>query len=706
MIEGWEFTALAAGRVALVAGVGGAIALLLFLLRPRPPVVEVSSHVLWEKVLPKRRNPLVKELLMLLLQLVAIGAIAVALGEPRRVADVDEAEAGAEVILDRVWVVDRSLSMGAVDPDGLARIDRVADLLRSELKDLDPRVRVGVVGAATGPELLAPVGFDRQRVGLALRLLDVVGVEADLRAALDLAVAQPELRWEHGLVELFTDHPDAVAIAAAFTDEWGWQVRIRAPFEPRPNVAITAFDLRASEGIPAEEEAVVRLRNLAPWDAQVLLRLETHDAVLGEARITLTPGQEITRRYRFKPLTPGGVEAVLREVAFDAPEGQPGDALAADDRAYAWIQPVHPVRVLLVSRGNRYLERVLALLPGAELERIAPKDWQAKGARRSGGFDVVFLDNFVPEGRQPARAFYVNPPPGRGPFAVVARSEAPAVTDWNHDHPLFEGLVLRDLNVLDSSIFEQQPGDVRLVGSPSGPLALARDDDRGRHVAWGFDFARSDLPLRLAFPQTMVNTLLWMREGRAVEPPPGGRHLLEEPLWIGLDGAGVAELSAVAPADDEAAADPTGEPPEGSTDPPEVAPPAADEAVSDVGAVSVGGTLAVTDLGREAVAVQRGDERAAGKATRELAVGDGPHPIVFPRPGLWRIAGPGWRTDLAVNLFASSESLLLGLPEHDDRPVPPPPPEPEPEPDRGPLWLWLGLGAGALLLTEFGVYTR
>jgi hypothetical protein len=697
-MQGWEFAGLAFRQVVLVAGVGATVALLLFLLRPRPPVVEVASHVLWEKVLPKRRNPLVKELLMLLLQLVAIAAIALALGEPRREANVDEAEADAEVILDRVWVVDRSLSMGAVDDDGVTRIERVADQLRSELLDLDPRVRVGVVGAARGPELLAPVGFDRQRVGLALRLLDVVGVEADLARALRLAVAQPDLRHEHGLIDLFTDDPDAAAIVADFTDEWGWQVRIRAPFEPRPNVAITAFDLRASEGIPAEEEAVVRLRNLAPWPADVLMRLETHDAVLGEARMRLSPGEEVTRRYRFRPLTPGGVEAVLREVSFDAPEGQPVDALAADDRAYAWIQPVRPVRVLLVSRGNRYLERVLVLLPGAELEKIAPKDWERRGAGRAESFDVVFLDNFVPEGRQPSRAFYVNPPAGGGPFEVVARTEAPAVTDWNHDHPLFEGLVLRDLNVLDASVLAPEPGDVRLVGSPSGALALARDTEQGRWIGWGFDFARSDLPLRLAFPQTIVNTLLWMREGRAVEPPPGGRHLLEEPLWIGLDGTAVADGI-----DSAVVAEAEGAPPEADAGSDESSVPAVEGGEN---APIVGGLLTVTDLGRVAVALQRGDERAAGKASREVAVGDGRQPLTFPRPGLWRIAGPGWRTDLAVNLFASSESVLLDLPEHDDRPVPPPPAEEEPEPDHGPMWLWLGLGAGALLFSEFGIYTR
>ena len=79
----WIFERLTSTDVATIAAVAGAIAVALFLLRPRPPKVEVSSHVLWAQVLPKRHNPLYKELLMLALQLLALAALAAALGDPR-----------------------------------------------------------------------------------------------------------------------------------------------------------------------------------------------------------------------------------------------------------------------------------------------------------------------------------------------------------------------------------------------------------------------------------------------------------------------------------------------------------------------------------------------------------------------------------------------------------------------------------------------
>jgi len=650
-MDGWELLGLPAARVGLVAGVGAAVCVVLFLLRPRPPVVMVSSHVLWDQVLPKRRDPLLKDLLMLALQLLMVGAIALALGDPREVLEVEDAAA-----VQRLWVVDRSLSMGARGDDGWTRIDRVRDLLEGELDALPNHVGVGIVGAAAAAELLAPLGTDRRRTNLALRMLDVSGVEADLAAALELALVQPGL--ESPIVEVFTDEPGAADLVAAFADRA--EVRIRAPFEPRPNLSITAFDLRGSEGIPAEQEALVRVRNRSPFAATAKLGLETATAILGEADLVLGPGEEIVRRYRFAPLPAEGVEAVLRETVFDHHGASLPDALAADDRAFAWIEPVRPVTVVLVSQGNRYLERVLALLPGVDLTLAPPAEW-ARVRRRAMAADVVFLDGFTPA-QVPPRTVWIRPLPD-SPFAVAGSVQEPTVTDWNRTHPVFAGLVLQDLVVQRSSILVPAEGDIRLVGSPSGALVLARESAGRKAMAWGFDFGESDLPLRLAFPQTVVNTLLWMRDGRAVGEPPGTKHDLGAPLWVGPEGPLVG------------------------------------------GGGETSDSFAATDLLAELAATQAGDERARRRATQTVGLGDGLTPWRAPKPGLYRLAGDGWSQDVAVNLFDSPESDLTALPASEDALARPDDLPPEAPPGRAP-WLLLAFGAGAVLLLEFGVYTR
>lgn len=670
LLARWSFTGLSGSQVAALAGGSAALAVLFFLLRRRPTKVTVSSHLLWQQVLPRRRNPLVKELVLLAMQVVFLAALALSLGDPEQRDDAPEP--GSEQVTggpsERVWIVDRSLSMIAQGAAG-RRIDVVQRRLREELAALPDTARVSVVGAGDPAELLAPIAAGRARVDLALRLLDAGYGGADLPGALDLAASQPGLRVDDAVFELFTDDPAADVLAVRFAETWGRPLRVRAPFEPLPNVSIVAFELRGTEGLPAEQEAVVRLHNPSPWAAEVVLRLETDEVVLGRASFRLGPGEESTRRYRFSALDAEVIEAVIRQARFpeapgSTPEQPARDALDADDHAWSWVQPVRPVSVLLVGPGNRFLERVLALLPGAHTERVTPAGWPAV-ASRVAQFDVVFFDGWAPP-EPPPRAFFVNPPAGSTPFVVEATRLNPAVTDWNREHPLFRGLVLRDLQIERGSVLREEPGDVRLLGSPSGPLALARVDGDRRWIGWGFDFARSDLPLRLAFPQTIVNTLLWMRQGRAVGAPRGRQVTLDRPLWIGAE-----------------------------------APP-------DARPGEVGGPAAVNVVDPRLVAQARrtGDERAERRARRRVFVGDGQRPLQLRDPGLRRIEGPGWQLDVAVNLPPTGEALLAALPTDDEVVVPPPAPAGEPDPEPRPPWQWLALGVALLAFLEFGLYTR
>ena len=184
---------------------------------------------------------------------------------------------------------------------------------------------------------------------------------------------------------------------------------------------------------------------------------------------------------------------------------------------------------------------------------------------------------------------------------------------------------------------------------------LARRGPTGqRWVGWGFDFADSDLPLRLAFPQTILNALLWAREGRAVSAPEGATARLSEPVWL-LDGR----------------------------DEPTV----------------------ITDLLRADRAGARGDGRAAARASTRTAAGDGPHPHRFSRPGFYRIDEAGGTRNVAVNVFDPVEADTTRLPTHDASPLAVPEALPE-APERTPLWVWLVVAAVAVGAIEFGMYTR
>jgi len=652
-----SWTGLPTQTLWLAAVVGTGFLLLLFLLRPRPRVLLVPSHVLWNKVLPRRMNPLIKELIALLLQILALLAVVGALGHPER--EVDPVAAleheGVARPRDRVVVVDCSASMAADEGDGQRRIDLARTGIEALASGLADGERMALVVAGAEPVVAVPLTDDPQRLGLAARTLRAGPGRADLDGAIALARtllvgAEPprELR-------VFSDG------GAEPPELPGDTALVWAPVgRPRPNVAVTTFDVRASEGLPARLEALVGIDSFADRDARVTVSVETATRVLGRAEYTLPAGGSLDRVYQFAPPEEDRVEVVLREIAFLAREGEgpatgdevveqvPSDALAMDDHAFAFLPQLRPARVLLVSRGNQYLNAALHLIPGLQLQVVTPDEFP-RSRVASGRYDVVFYDSFVPDDLPRANSFFINPPRAAGGFSLQRRVEAPITSDWNLGHPLFANLVLRDLNVAVSGQFEPRPEDVRLIGTPTGPIALAREAGGVRQVAFGFDFADSDLPLRVGFPQLIFNTVLWMREGRATGPPTGVAHLARDPAWWQ---------------------------------------PAA---------------------GTDQVVVDRLLEPGQSPVTRghEIPAGDGPVSHHFERVGFFTVAGAEDERPLAVSMLDPLESDLRATSVHAEPPVSPPPAEvpgiPEP---LAPIWVWLGLAALLLMIGEFGVINR
>ena len=665
MFEGWAAEGLSGATLGGWTLVGFSVLVALFFLRPKPQRLEVSSDLLWQRAVPKRSDPLVRDLVLLLLQFAVLGGLLGALADWRP----PPRENAASGVDDRVWVVDLSLSMSAQDEEGRSRLERVRERLLSELSQLEDAFssqrsggrtkqvgpRIALVGAGPRPVLLAaPSETDRGRLRLAIQQMRSNTAAVDLKAALERADGLPGFSG-NPTIELFTDAAEALEVVEEL--DTASRVLIRAPFALRPNLAIRAFGLRGSEGIPAEEEALVRVANFSPWPARTVLLIENEGQVLGRAELQLEPGEELTRRYRFDPLSDRALLARLDGSRFLVPEAPSplSDALPADDMAWAFVEPVLPLDVTLVSAGNRYLERALALLPGIQLKRVHPQKWGAATAARAASSDLVFFDRFLPPGELPPRAFLVAPPNGKGPFEVLAERSDPAITDWNRDHAIFLGLVLRDLEVQSSLVFAERAGDQRLLGSPSGPLVLARTDGEGRKlIAWGFEFGRSDLPLRIAFPQILVNSLLWMREGRAVGTPAGRTLQLGEEFQLAeaLESTGAEAFLERLP------------------------------------------NLASLTTGEEAELVQR------------LPLADGLQPVSLPGPGLYQIRTEGRTHLLAASVLESAESRLFPLPPQDSTTLGVPA-ESQDEPQPLPLmWVLLAGVVLTLFIGEFWLWLK
>lgn len=192
------------------------------------------------------------------------------------------------------------------------------------------------------------------------------------------------------------------------------------------------------------------------------------------------------------------------------------DDLAADNQASIVSLMPKPVKVLLVSRANRLLEKALRAIPNVELATAT--DLTDAGT----AFDFVVLDDVAPTVWPAGNvlAFHVvntNWIPG------VTRVDAPAIVDWRASHPLLRYAGFDNVQVMESLTAKTPSWAVSLADAPQAPLMLAGDLGRQRIIWIGFDLLESNWPLRVSFPIFIANAVEWLNPANAK----GGQLLIK-----------------------------------------------------------------------------------------------------------------------------------------------------------------------------------
>src|SRR5262249_3511991 len=118
------------------------------------------------------------------------------------------------------------------------------------------------------------------------------------------------------------------------------------------------------------------------------------------------------------PPAPGLVSVRLRD----------GDALPADDEAFAWLPPPVPLDVLLVTDSRRFVAAFRALasaIGGSRVDAVAPEHYEAV---LPVPHRVVLFDGVAPA--PTTNALYVAPPPGNTVCPAGETMEDARVVDW------------------------------------------------------------------------------------------------------------------------------------------------------------------------------------------------------------------------------------------------------------------------------------
>lgn len=496
---------------AALFGLAVPVIILLWLLKRKRVDHRVSSTFLWEQVLkdPRANAPWQKlrRNLLMILQVAAATLLTFALLRPFLAGNLGDK---VHVVL----VVDTSGSMQALSDKG-TRLDEAVARALEVVDQAGRNDRFTVVAAGSSPHVVAGNTIDKGQVRSALRSLRAGNGVANLSQAVSLAGSLAGGQGFQAI--LFSD-------AAAGLPAVDFPLEIVQVGRPIRNLTVERLSV---------EGGLALARVVNPSKAEAAYSLELFGLGAGESGAPSGSGTLVDARTGTVPAGKA-VDVIFRNVpsrfrGFKAQLTGNKDDLAADDAAFAPNRPEARTRVLLVSRGNQFLEKALALRDGLQVVKATP------GQYGPGDFSLYIFDGWLPDELPPGAIWAINPPAGGviGDWVISGdKVEAVgALRAGGRPGDLLNHVMLDDVQVAKARTLSPPEWADIAVESNAGPL-LVTGRPSGRPVAvMAFDLHESNLPLRLAFPVLVQNVVGWLSPSQAVVP----NVIAGQPVSLQLD---------------------------------------------------------------------------------------------------------------------------------------------------------------------------
>ena len=478
--------------LALLLSVLAVPIILMYVLKLRRQEYIVPSTFLWRQALQDvQANAPWQRLLfniLLLLQLLALVALIVALARP--------AYSRSHIIAgDLVVIVDESYGMQAHDVSP-SRFGAALARARTLASELGGGNVMSVIGMGAQPHLAIVTSGDQGAIRQAIGGLRVGVDQPNFLEALSLAASLARAGQSTRAVVL-TSRDSGIArlpLRVSFPvdiERIGGRLR---------DLGITG--LSASPGAAAIQ-AVARVSNFGSQPARSDLELFV-DGHLADVRPLTVAGRR--EQHLFWTDIPSGSQRLQVRLTS-------ADDVGTDKSAWAAVAAEPPRHLLLVSRGDFFLEAALADDPSVQLSVVPPAGYRA-GMER--GYDLVIFDGFLPPVLPTSSTLLVAPPTGRsGPLRFAGNLTAGAVNAASASPlaGLLQYVDLGDVHVAQVRSVAL-PGWMQPLATSNGHTVLAAGEQgTARFALVSFDLQHSDWPLRVSFPIELQNLLQYLSPG-------------------------------------------------------------------------------------------------------------------------------------------------------------------------------------------------
>lgn len=504
----------------------GGIIVVLYLLKLKRREQTVSSIFLWQDAVAdiQANSPFqkLKKSLLLLLQLAALLLLLTAAARPYlRVKGMGENRI--------VVILDSSASMKATDVTP-SRFEQAKSRALDIVKRMGPGDTMLVMTAGSKTRVVAASTSDKRTLIPAISSLQPVDAPCNMRQAMVLALS---------LVGGKSGAPPRIVVLSdgGFDDmtslsSSGAKLDFIRIGKRNDNVAITGMSSRKS--LSGKQQVFISLKNYAAQAKHFDLDMYLGKQLLDTREENLKPGETRQEVLENVDNLNGRVTAKL----------DLSDDLATDNFGSVYLSKPRKLSVLMVSKGNLFLQNALNLDQRVQLSRVdaTPSDLGKRG------YDLVVFDGVNPPSDLPTGGYLlINTSSAQGPADVGAEVDRPAVVDSSRDHPVSAYVDFSNLAISKARTLKPKNWAAAIVEGAQGPLGVVGSQGGRRFVQMSFDFLGSDFPLKVGFPIFVTNCLDWLappdgtgggesvRTGQPVyvDVPPDVREITVQPPDVG-----------------------------------------------------------------------------------------------------------------------------------------------------------------------------
>ncbi len=480
---------LAFGYLSLIS-----LVVLIYFFSKKRNVIEVPSIIPW-KVLKEDvvRSRLFKVDFLFLLQILLILLLIFFLTRPYLKSSIINLS-GKNVIL----IIDSSASMQTSEDDG-SRFDQAKSQALKMVSKMNPWDKMMVISANSSSKIVSEFTGDKHKLNEAISKLRPKDTGTNLEEGVNLGVSLLK-NVERGEMYVLTDQsPSLISLTKLKAENINF-IRYGKNFA---NVAITSLDVYQDMFKDyTEREAYVTIKNYSDDNKNVILNVFLNDQNIEEKEIELKGDEQKT--LKVKNFNTSGI--LKAEIQTD-------DFLSVDNTAYAIINKINPINILLVSNDNKLqseLEKIQNSTHRIKLTRIEVPDHTLETIKN---YDVAIFHKFVPDTNPDINSLYIFPSTNtlytqtkdaeednRFSNLLVPKQRLVKnvkILDWDNTHPTMKHLDNLDELSIESSL-EMEPPDwstplMKIAGNlDDAPIAFAGKYAGKRIMVLGFDISEFD----------------------------------------------------------------------------------------------------------------------------------------------------------------------------------------------------------------------